>query len=372
MKQSSAASPKLRTASSIPSDLDGDHGTGVGVSVRSTHTLIARLASMGVDIPALVASVGLRPEDLRDPDGRISHARAAALWNRARDLSGDPLLSIRALEVVHALHVELLPDVTEYLMIQLVASSSDVREAFSRLARYYAIVDDGTRVTVESGPGRSVTLAFGFPPEARDCRLLVEFSIGIWARVLRGALEDATIPLEVHLRAPAPATDVREVERTVGATLRYGAERDGISIDARQLRAQLRSARPALSEHLERRAIEAIARLSTGASLARKVRSALREGLRHGSPTAEQTAKQLRTSVRTLSRRLREEGTSHGALLDEVRAELAARYLGDPDLGGADVASLLGFSDATTFHRAFRRWYGCTPAEFRARSAQRS
>lgn len=371
MKDASRPSPKA-TAPPIEAKVDGDRETGVGVSVRSTHTLIARLASMGVDIAALIASVGLRPEDLRDPDGRFSHARAAALWNHAAEMSGDPLVSIRALEVVHALHLELLPDITEYLMIQLVASSSDVREAFSRLERYYAIVDDGTRVALESGPGRSVTLAFAFPPEARDCRLLVEFSVGIWARVLRGALEDATIPLEVHLRARAPTADLREAERTVGASLRYGADRDGISIDARQLRARLRSARPALAEHLERRAIEAIARLSTGTSLARKVRSALRDGLRHGSPTAEQTAKLLRTSVRTLSRRLREEGTSHGALLDEVRAELAARYLRDPELGGADVASLLGFSDATTFHRAFRRWYGCTPAEYRARSAQRS
>ncbi len=186
--------------------------------------------------------------------------------------------------------------------------------------------------------------------------------------MLRGSLEDPSVPLEVHLRAAAPGADLREAERILGATLRHGAARNGIAIDARHLPARLRSSRPALAEHLERRAVDAIARLSTGASLARKVRGVLRDGLRRGSPTAEQTAKQLRTSVRTLSRRLREQGTSHGALLDEVRAELAGRYLRDPELGGADVASLLGFSDATAFHRAFRRWFRCTPAELRARA----
>ena len=94
---------------------------GAGVSVRTTHTLVARLATLGVDVASVLDSVGLRGEDVRDPDGRLSHGRAAALWERAGEVSGDPLLSLRALEVIRPLHIELRSNgpselMTSYLM----------------------------------------------------------------------------------------------------------------------------------------------------------------------------------------------------------------------------------------------------------------
>jgi AraC-like DNA-binding protein len=77
-------------------------------------------------------------------------------------------------------------------------------------------------------------------------------------------------------------------------------------------------------------------------------------------------------SVATLRRRLGDEGTTHSELLDEVRRELAAKYLGDMSLAISEVAFLLGFSHVTAFYKAFRRWSnGVTPAEFRAQSTGR-
>lgn len=345
---------------------------GAGVSVRTLHTLVARLTSSGVDAARLLEEAGVDPADLRDPRARVPHTRIARVWQRAVEVTGDAHLAVRALEVVHPLQIELLPDVTEYLMVQLVACSVDVRQAFDRLARYYAIVDDVARVTLENGPGTAVTLAFRFPAPASDVRPYVEFSVGVWSRVLRGAMASPSVGLAVTLRGPAPPPhEVAAYQRALGGDVRFDAPRDGIVVEARDLDARLRSARPALAEHLDRRAAEAVAELGAGTSLARRVRGVLRERVRHGAPTAQHTARRLGTSVRTLSRRLSEEGTSHGALLDEVRAELARQHLADPALASADIASLLGFSDSTTFHRAFRRWFGCTPAELRAREAQR-
>jgi len=69
--------------------------------------------------------------------------------------------------------------------------------------------------------------------------------------------------------------------------------------------------------------------------------------------------------VRTLQRRLREEGTSFAELLDEVRKNLALRYLADARYEAADAAFLLGYAELSTFHRAFRRWTGTSPGEWR-------
>ena len=81
--------------------------------------------------------------------------------------------------------------------------------------------------------------------------------------------------------------------------------------------------------------------------------------------SAETVADHLRMSARTLSRRLADEGTSHKAILDELRADLARRYLEDAELAISEVAFLLGFSEPSAFHRAFKRWTGQTPSQFR-------
>ena len=74
-------------------------------------------------------------------------------------------------------------------------------------------------------------------------------------------------------------------------------------------------------------------------------------------------------STRTLRRRLLEHRTSYHEILDRVRRELADELLGDPDHKLSEVAFLLGFSDASAFHRAYVRWTGKTPASRRRRAS---
>jgi AraC-like DNA-binding protein len=76
-------------------------------------------------------------------------------------------------------------------------------------------------------------------------------------------------------------------------------------------------------------------------------------------------AKKLALSTRTLARRLEDEGESFGSLLDDTRRRLALRHLDQNELSVEEIAFVLGFSQAPVFHRAFRRWTGKTPLEFR-------
>ena len=81
----------------------------------------------------------------------------------------------------------------------------------------------------------------------------------------------------------------------------------------------------------------------------------------------EVVAERLGMSARTLQRKLHASGTSHQELLDEMRRDLAVRYLREPGMAVCEVAYLLGFSESSAFHRAFKRWTGTTPSEFRRR-----
>jgi AraC-like DNA-binding protein len=82
-------------------------------------------------------------------------------------------------------------------------------------------------------------------------------------------------------------------------------------------------------------------------------------------PTLASTAVQLRMPERTLQRLLAQTGVTYRSLLDDIRRELALKWIGDARLGMSEIGFLLHFSDTTGFYRAFKRWTGETPIEYR-------
>ena len=85
--------------------------------------------------------------------------------------------------------------------------------------------------------------------------------------------------------------------------------------------------------------------------------------------TIDAVARRLSTTARTLQRRLARSGTSFEELRDDARRQAAELYLSTTTLTIAEVTYLLGYSEPTAFHRAFRRWHGTTPQAFRAQAA---
>jgi AraC-like DNA-binding protein len=123
---------------------------------------------------------------------------------------------------------------------------------------------------------------------------------------------------------------------------------------------------------LDRHAEELLAKYPPRDSLVEKVQSIIANEFRGGDPSLERVADQLGLTPRTLQRKLHELGTSHNELLDQMRRQLAMRYLREPEMAICEVAYLLGFSESSSFHRAFKRWTGVTPREFREHSWMRS
>ena len=121
---------------------------------------------------------------------------------------------------------------------------------------------------------------------------------------------------------------------------------------------------------LDRYVIDRLARAPSGSNVADRVRTAVLKALKAGEPTASGIAQQLKMSVRTLHRLLAAEGTTYRAVLDHLRKEIAADYLANNRIAITEVAFLLGFSELSAFYRAFQRWNGCTPADFRRRLRQ--
>jgi len=173
-------------------------------------------------------------------------------------------------------------------------------------------------------------------------------------------------PLEVRF-AHVPPADASDHERFFRAPVRFAMGENSFALAADLLALPCTRADAALAALLDRYADERIGRSAGIGRLADRVRSLIEAELRSGEVSATGLSKKLGMSVRSLNRLLATEGTTYQALLDALRHELAARQLGDPRTSVWEVAFQLGYSDLSAFYRAFRRWTGTTPAEFRSR-----
>jgi len=171
----------------------------------------------------------------------------------------------------------------------------------------------------------------------------------------------------LHARRPR---ELDAYERAFGIAPRFAAPDNTFDLPRAALALPQRTADALLGKLVERHAHGLALELPTGVGLAARVRTLLARSFAHGacdSATLAGAAAALNLPPRTLQRRLAAEGASFAGLLDEVRRELSLRLLADPVTSIAEVAFALGFGDQPAFHRAFSRWQGSTPGEYRRR-----
>ncbi len=314
------------------------------------------LRALGVDVERVLTNAGLSIDAVRDPDARLDAEQGLRLVRCAVEVSGDESLGLRL--------AELYEPGSFGVVDHLAQSARNLGEAIEVLCRYERIHQNGMRTTLVVDGDRAVVrhevlLPHPLPPAMADNTMANLLVIG---RRLTGI--DYT-PIEAAFVHPPPS-DVSHHARIFRCPLHWSAPHDALSIDARLLDAPLRRTNRGLANALERHAIELLAKLSVAGSLSDRARAAISQALPRGAPSVDEIAALLGMSPRTLQRRLRAEGTSHEAMLDALRHQLALDYLARSDLSSEDVAIMLGFSDSRGFRRAFKRWTGLSPIAFRS------
>lgn len=167
--------------------------------------------------------------------------------------------------------------------------------------------------------------------------------------------------------------DVGEMEQALGCPIRVQSHWLGFALSREAWELPLRRRDPVLHSILYRNAEELAARLPETDTVVAELRRILVNRIAQGDSDIELIARSMATSVRSLQRRLAAAGTSYQEVLDSTRREAAGRHLADCAFSITEVAYLLGYSEPAAFHRAFKRWYGTTPQEFRlAHRSQRS
>jgi AraC-like DNA-binding protein len=334
------------------------------ISVKSVFKIVDAAAAHGVSLETLCDTTGIDPASLADADYRVPFVQFIAFYNRAAQLTGDPLLGLHVGERT----TPKMFDVLGYVAM----NSPDFGEALRRLLRYHRIWDDAVDYELETTDAGDVHLSFFYgvsnPVEERrqDC----ESTMAIIVRFARIATGDAWTPREIHFEHAAPG-DASEHRRIFGAPVRFRMPRNKLIFDSSHLALPLVGADAELCALLDRHAEELLAKTASRGAVSHRVRQMLQEAMQDGDPGLEAVARRMGISSRTLQRKLKEEDTSHQDLLDEMRRDLSKRYLREPGMAICEVAYLLGFSEPSAFHRAFRRWTGTTPKEYRQSTGRR-
>jgi AraC-like DNA-binding protein len=249
---------------------------------------------------------------------------------------------------------------------RLVEHSPTVAAALHNLATNFHHYQLGAAVTLEV-EGDVAILDYTIEQKVTAPENIADGSIAVAAGLLRHICGPTWAPLEVELRRPRPV-DTRPYRRILGERLRFGRERNALLFPARWLAHPLKGAAPDLREFF-RDKLAAMGSERSSAFPAR-LRGVIRSGLLSGSCSSEEIARSLAMSRRTLHRRLVEHGVSFEGLVDEVRYDVARQMLEHSSAPMVEISASLNYANASAFTRAFRRWSGRTPSDWRHRSAQ--
>jgi AraC-like DNA-binding protein len=333
--------------------------TGATVSVQGLSVLFDGLRKAGVDPRSFLEGHGIDPTVLDREDDRLSADKLAGAWDAAAALTDDPLFALHAAESIEA---------HSFGLFSFLAVTSDTwGHALERVARYFRLITDVGQYELTVLEDMATLHFVPSTDAARASPQLADFVVGVpftyGSRYL-----DGFAAIEILLPYPAPARRGAHDE-FFGAPVRFSANALGLVFSTRLLDKPLRSGVPqlaALLENVVREKTSALPAPAPAPALA-QVRIALRSCLRGGDASLGQVARRLARSPRSLQRQLAREGTTFAAELDGARHELALSLLAQPGLALQEVSFLLGFSEPSAFHRAFRRWAGEAPGQYRQR-----
>ncbi len=329
------------------------------VRIAALEGLGDLLDQAGVDIEPLLRRQGIDPAMLREPENRLGYRQFVQTLDAAAAASGDDCLGLH-LGAAQSIHVT---GVLGYAL----RASPDVRTQLVQASRYFALHQDGAEIGFKVSDETVTFLYTVLDPHVvahrHDAEATLALCVSQW-RLCVG--QPRWAPTSVHFTHPAPkAPTLRELRAFFGCPIHFSDSFDGLRFPASFLSSTISTADPGLYAILSRYAEECLARhADTQASTTGRVRHLIAAGLSNGRASIEEIASRMAVTPRTLQRRLADEGQQFSELLDETRRELATQYLRDPALGLIDAAFLVGYSDLTAFHRAFKRWFKQTPLEF--------
>ena len=327
--------------------------TGLTDSGTLVRLAYKGLATLGVDADEVLRRSGLDPAELYQANLRTKFSGQPRFWKAAVELSGDPCIGLHLGEEMPVYKGQIL----EYLFL----SSQTFGDGLRRVLNYQRLISDALHGQVTETPSPCLTSYFSEHQHATS-HLAEAMVLGL----IKGfqAVTDGTFKPEKIVFNHPPNTDIAEYQRIFQCPVEFNAKSFQLFFPASMLSYRSLYAEPELLNLHIQAADQHLAVLQQQ-DLITEVRSQLGALLESGETTLANVANRLGVTPRHLRHQLDLAGTSFQRLLNDYRHRLARRLLSQTDEGISEIVYLTGFSEPSTFYRAFRRWEGTTPIEYR-------
>lgn len=315
--------------------------------------------SRGVAEEVVLATAGLEPGVLENAEQWLSLPEFLRLFHAGMSLLQDENFGLHVGQ-----HIK-----PGYYGVQgyAVISSANGHEALVRAQRYYCLVSGVGRIDLEPRGDEMVVLwRSNLPGNPYPGRQQAEMVIAAWISFARWAAGQEIAPAWATFRHAAPV-DTGELEAFFRCPLAFGAEEYALGFPVKLLDIPFLQADPAIQQVMDATAERRLAQLrrQEEPEWLGDCRRAIGKALEHGTPLVEDIAPGLGMSPRELRSRLAAAGLTFKGMLDETRKTLALDLMQDAGISLVDISFLLGFSEQSAFQRAFKRWTGMSPGQYR-------
>ena len=314
----------------------------------------------GIDVQAAFDACGIAAADLENLESRMAVAKLSSLvaYCNARLPGKD--FSVQVGQHFH-------PGMFHALGYAMMSSAS-LEDALLRIVRYKRVLSNACWADVLEEPAGLAIRTMPVFNEVTGKPALGRWEIEIFFATLvtfaREAVETALRPLHVSFHTPPPEQGAAYLEDFFGCDIHFNADCNVVVFDREQAAQKLLTHNMMLTQSHEKMLDEYLSRVDQN-DLANRVKCRIQDKLALGSPTQADIASTLGMSLRNLQRKLSDQGTSFKDILEQTRRKLALEYIEQRHLTLGEIAYLVGFSSAANFNRAFKRWTGVSPGEFR-------
>jgi AraC-like DNA-binding protein len=308
-----------------------------------------------LDVDVLLGQVGISPSLLSMAQARVSAKQYGQLWRLVANVLDDEFFGQDSRRMKSG---------TFAMMCHAALNCESLHHALERVLRFFALVLDDISGKLERRESAAslVLLERGPTPRvfANEVLLMLVHGLACWLVGRRIAI------LRASFRYPEPAHSA-EYRLMYSTRLAFNAPYTEIVFDAAHLALPIVQNERTVKEFLRNAPENILVKYKNGSSTGARIRRRLRQSLPGELPEFERLADDMSMTAATLRRRLHEEGTSYQVIKDQLRRDLAIGYLSHSNRSAMDIGLELGFSERSAFHRAFKKWTGASPGEFRRR-----
>lgn len=327
------------------------------VTTMGLRAVLVGLASLECNTEELLRESEINREIIDNPEGRLQCAMVTNFWKIAAKKVKDPILGINMGRII--------PYGTYQTSDFLLSGQANILEGVKKYIQFFEIIHQGINIEIIEKNDQYKIIFTKRENDLSDHE--IEYELTLLYFKLKHITQNKIKPKRILL-SRAPKVDVDEYKNVFDCEISFNQPQDSLSFEKGSFLQKSNLGGGELSNLMEqslREKFQSLQKYNEEEDFLLKIKNIIRLQIVDGDPSLSNIANELGSSERTIQRRLKAHNLSFMDTYNDVRKNIACNLLQNKELTIAEVAFITGFSETSSFHRAFKKWTGVTPQKYR-------